>query len=244
MDLTRFTKKLNETLMIELFDDYCPNGLQVEGRPKLKHIATAVSANLPTIEAAVNAGVDALVTHHGLFWKRDPYPIVGSKKTKVELLLKNEISLLGYHLPLDAHQTLGNNWVAARALGWENLEPFREIGVQGELSMTIDQLIEKVEAYYGHTAARALGGKKEVSRVALISGGAYRELAAAAQEGIDCFITGNFDEPAWGVAHEEKINFLALGHSATERVGPQALARYIEKELGVKATFLDIANPF
>ncbi|MCH9627964.1 MAG: GTP cyclohydrolase 1 type 2 [Chlamydiales bacterium] len=232
-------------LKVDLFEDYGPNGLQVEGKSQIKKVATAVSANIQTIEAAVKKEVDALIVHHGLFWKGDALSIVGTKKQKLQLLLESGISLLAYHLPLDAHQVVGNNWKAARDLGWENLEPFGGIGVKGEFpEQSIEAFFEKLEVYYGHQAAKALGGEKSVRSAALISGGAYREIKAAAKEGVDCFITGNFDEPAWGWAFEEKIHFLALGHSATERVGPQALASYLQRELGLKAEFLDVVNPF
>lgn len=241
---------LKNYLNVPLIKDSCPNGLQVEGKEEIKTMATAVSASLATLERAVEQGVDALIVHHGLFWEKDPYPLIGAKRAKIELLLKGEISLFAYHLPLDAHRVVGNNWQAALDLGWENLEPFgeyngTEIGVKGTFAARpIKQLVSEVENYYGHSAAMALGGKKSVMSGALISGGAYKELAQAAAAGVDCFITGNFDEPAWNVAYEEHIHFMALGHSATEKVGPKALARHIEQHFGIPTFFLDIPNPF
>ncbi len=250
MQLHEFFEKLDAYLNVDLFKDYCPNGLQVEGKGEIRRVATAVSANLQTIEAAVEKGVDALVVHHGMFWSGDPFPVVGAKKKKLQLLLDHEISLLGYHLPLDAHQEVGNNWKAARDLGWSDLEPFGEfngikIGVKGNLpEQPIETFVKTVESFYGHSAAAALGGKKTVASAALVSGGAYRELASAAKEGVDCFLTGNFDEPAWGVAYEEKIHFLALGHSATEKIGPRALAEFMRQEWGLESQFIDVENPF
>ncbi len=250
MLLNEFSQKLNMYLASDLFKDCCPNGIQVEGKQKINKVATAVSANLHTIEAAVQEGVDALVVHHGIFWNRDPYPVIGAKRKKMHLLLQNQISLLAYHLPLDAHREVGNNWKAAYDLKWESLEPFgefngTEIGVKARFAkQPIESFISQLEAYYGHEAVKALGGKQTVESAALISGGAYKEIGAAAAAGVDCFITGNFDEPAWGAAHEEGIHFLALGHSATEKVGPQALAIYIREELGIACQFIDIENPF
>ena len=241
---------LNTYLNISLIKDFCPNGLQVEGKSEIKKIATAVSANLMTLQKCVEEGVDALIVHHGLFWDKDPYPLVGSKRIKIELLLKEGISLFAYHLPLDAHKEIGNNWLAARELGWEDLMPFGEyngtwIGVKGTFApQPIEVFISDVEAYYEHSAIVALGGKRSVASGALISGGAYKELAAAARAGVDCFITGNFDEPAWGVAHEEHVHFLALGHSATEKIGPKALADHIQNQFDLNAYFLDVPNPF
>lgn len=236
---------LNKTLKSAEFDDYCPNGLQVEGKKEIKKIGTAVSATYETIAAAIQTGCDALVVHHGLFWKGDPQPIIGSKREKIQLALESGLSLLAYHLPLDAHPTLGNNWKAAAELSLKKCKPFCEIGVMGEISPTsAKKWIERVEKYYDHSAFTALGGPKVIRQVALLSGGGYKYLQQAAKAGADCFITGNFDEPAWSVAFEEGIHFLALGHSATERVGPRELATYLPRKLKVKTEFLDIFNPF
>jgi putative NIF3 family GTP cyclohydrolase 1 type 2 len=162
------------------------------------------------------------------------------KKDKIALLLRHGISLLAYHLPLDAHQEIGNNWKAAKDLGWIDLEGFHQeqtkcIGVKGRFpKMSRDAFQSQLEKYYGQKAALAFGGKEIVSSSALISGGAYRIMEEAADEGLDCYITGNFDEPAWHLAHEGKINFFALGHAATEQVGPKALADYIQHQMGIK----------
>ncbi len=241
---------LEEYLNCSNILDCCPNGVQVEGSRVIKKAATAVSANLMTLELAVKEGVDALIVHHGIFWKGDEFPIKGTLKEKIKLLLDHGISLLAYHLPLDLHREIGNNWRVAIELGWENLLPFHQyngqlIGVVGRFpSILMSTFMAELEAYYSHPAAHALGGKKEISSAALVSGGGYKLLKEAVSAGVDCFITGNYDEPAWGLAHEEKINFLALGHSATERVGPKALASYIEVSLGVPCKFLDLPNPF
>lgn len=241
---------LDMFLQVPAFNDFCINGLQVEGKAEIFQAATAVSASLATIEKAVELNIDALIVHHGLFWKHDSHAVVGSKKKKLELLLKHDISLFAYHLPLDAHREVGNNWKAAMDMGWQQLEPFgifdrMTIGVKGVFEpRSRDQLQKEIEQYYGHPAHNALGGKEIVNTAALISGGAYKSLSEAASAGIDCFITGNFDEPAWHQAFEEHINFLALGHSATERVGPIALAEHIQRVKQVPTTFIDVANPF
>jgi len=243
--LQELCDELNKTLPSGELNDYCPNGLQVEGKPQIKKVGTAVSATLETIAAAIRSGCDALFVHHGLFWYKDPYPIVGSKKKKVELLLEAGVSLLAYHLPLDAHPLLGNNWRAAKDLQLKKCRPFCQFGVIGEISRTeTSKFIQKVEKYYDHPAAAALGGGKTISRVALLSGGGYKYLQAAKEAGVDCFITGNFDEPAYSVAFEEGIHFLALGHSATERVGPKEVAKYLARKMQVKTEFIDIFNPF
>lgn len=250
IDLTNLCHYLDELLKPSLFSDYCINGLQIEGTSKINKIATAVSANLQTIEVAAATGVQALIVHHGLLWNNDISHILGSKKEKLKILLTHGINLLAYHLPLDAHETLGNNWKAARDLGWKNLTPFGyykgiPIGVMGTIPATSrDKFQKKIEEYYMHPATYALGGKQKIHKVALISGGAYKSICEAASAGADCFITGNFDEPVWHQAFEEKINFYALGHSATERIGPKALGDHLAKHFGIKHQFLDIPNPF
>lgn len=250
LTLEKLTHCLKQLLPTQGVVDSCPNGLQVEGKVTIKKIGTAVSASLATLEAAVDAGVDALIVHHGLFWQRDSQVIQGIKKKKIALLIEHGISLFAYHLPLDMHPQLGNNWKAAQDMGWFNLQPFGyfngiPIGVKGEIDpCSREELKERLEDYYQHSAACALGGKEIVQTAALISGGAYKSISDAIQEQVDVFITGSFDEPVWHQAFEEKINFFALGHSATERVGPLALAAYLNETLSIPCSFIDITNPF
>lgn len=230
--------------------DVCPNGLQVEGGNEIRSIATAVSASLMTIETAVQQGVDALIVHHGIFWNRDSYVIQGTKCKKIQLLLQHGISLFAYHLPLDMHPEIGNNWKAAIDLGWFDLQPFGcldgvPIGVKGKIQSSKREAFGKVlEVYYKHPATSVYGGLEFIETVALVSGGAYKTIIEAAQQEIDAYITGSFDEPVWHQALEEKINFYALGHSATERIGVIALARNLEQRLHLPCYFIDIENPF
>lgn len=232
------------------YPDYCPNGIQVEGKPQISKIGVAVSASAAVIREAVARKKDVLIVHHGIFWNKDAFPIIGPKREKIALLLQNEVSLLTYHLPLDAHPVVGNNWKAARDLGWKNLQPFglfgkTPIGVKGEFApIAIEEFTRKLEKYYTHQAFTALGGKKEVKSAALISGGAHRSIDEAALEGVDCFITGSFDEPIWDIAHERKINFLALGHHATERVCAMALCEHLKSHFSLPCHFIDLPNPF
>lgn len=245
MNLSDLCTYLKELLQADLFEDYGPNGLQVEGKKAIKKGAVAVSASLNVIEEAVKNKVDFLLTHHGIFWQRDPLALVGIKKEKVEQLLSHQISLLAYHLPLDAHPLFGNNWKAARDLGWQELKPFGKIGVIGHFNpMTPEAFQKKIELYYAHPAHVALGGKKEITSCALISGGAHRELVAAAQAGVDAFLTGSFDEPAWHQAFEEKIHFFALGHAATETVGLKALGEHLKEKFALDMMFIEENNPF
>lgn len=245
LTLIDLENQLNDYLQISLFRDFCVNGLQLQGKNEVRKIATAVSCSLYVIQEAVKKNVDVLIVHHGLFWDKDSPVIQGIKRDKIALLLKAGISLLAYHVPLDAHKEVGNNWKAAIDLDWHSLEPFFEIGVQGKVTKGPREVFQKrLEDYYGQKAVVALGGKETIETCALISGGAYKQISEAAKVGVDCFITGNFDEPAWHLAHEEKINFFALGHASTEKVGPRALADFIRCTYNLDASFIDEFNPF
>lgn len=241
---------LDEYLNCGLYHDFCMNGLQVEGAGQIFKVATAVTANLATIKEAASLGVQALLVHHGLFWNQDPHQIKGSKKEKLKILLNHNISLLTYHLPLDAHQEIGNNWKAAKDLGWEDLKSFCyvkgvPIGVMGTVPpISPVDLAKKLEGYYAHPATHALGGKPEISKIALVSGGAYKSLPDAAEVGVDAFITGSFDLSAWDQAFEEKVHFYALGHTATEKVGPKAMAEMLQQRFGLESLFIDATNEF
>lgn len=248
--LQELSSYLDQLLAPGDFIDDCPNGLQVEGKREVQKIAFAVSASVAAIEAAVSLGADALIVHHGIFWQKDPLPVCGPKKQKLEKLLANQISLLGYHLPLDAHAKFGNNWKAASDLGWSQLEPFglfrkMAIGVKGRFSkMPVKEFQKILEGYYGHPAHIAFGGKEEVSSCGIISGGAHWSIVEAAEQGLDCYITGSFDEPIWDIAHERGINFFALGHYATERIGVMALCKQLQAHFALPCSFIDLPNPF
>lgn len=248
--LQELSTYLGELLQNETISDYGPNGIQVEGFATIAKIATSVTASLAAIQAAVSCGADALIVHHGLFWNKDSYVISGAKREKLRLLLEHDISLLAYHLPLDAHQQLGNNWKAARDMGWTNLQPFGicngvAIGVKGDVPyQSRKEFQATLEKYYQHPAYCALGGREQIQSAALISGGAHRNIEEAIKERVDCFVTGSFDEPVWHQAHEGCVNFFALGHSATERIGPMALGEHLHKHFGIQHEFIDILNPF
>ena len=166
------------------------------------------------------------------------------------MLLDHGISLLAYHIPLDAHQEFGNNWKAARDMEWGDRQAFGSykgqlIGVRGVLPhLSVTEVMERLESYYDHPAMHAPGGPEAIRSIALISGGAHWSIKEAIQHGIDAFVTGSFDEPIWHIAREEKIHFFALGHAATEKIGPKALGDYIQSELELPCQFIDEVNPF
>lgn len=246
---TELTQLLDALFLERPWNDYGPNGLQVEGAGHIERIALGVTASIATIEAAIAMEAQALIVHHGIFWKADEMRLVGPLAKRVALLLRHKISLYAYHLPMDAHRDLGNNWPAARDLGWSDLQPFglasgQMVGVQGRVApILMRNLIAQLEAYYEHEAFHCPGGPKEIERIALVSGSGYRSIDEAARAGVQCLVTGNIDEPAWHGAQEYGIHVLALGHSATERVGPKKLTEYLAKTINAQCQFLDIANP-
>jgi len=245
-DLESYVSKL---LNATQFDEKSYNGIQVANQGVVSKIATAVSASEETIRKAIELNVQALIVHHGLFRKTDPHPLVGPLYTKVKLLMDHNIALLGYHLPLDADQTVGNNWKAAKDLGVKECKPFLPyktipIGVVGEISATsFESLKQRVQEYYGRKAD-AVKVKDTIKTVAIVSGAADTCIKDAAQIGADCFITGRVDEPVWDHAHEFGISFLGLGHYATETVGPKALADALHKHFKISVNFIKTDNPF
>lgn len=247
--LAQLSQYLNMFLDPLKMEDVAINGIQVANKGFITSSATAVTASLETIEKAAALGVQALIVHHGIFKKGDPYAINGIQYKKIKVLVDHDIALLGYHLPLDAHRELGNNYKAALDLGLQNLQPFAEyykvpIGVIGSIiPMPFNVFKKKVEDYYGRPAT-SVKVKDSISSVAIVSGGAEKSITAAAHANADCFITGRVDEPVWDSAHEEGISFLGLGHYATETVGPKALAEHIQEIFTISCTFIKTDNPF
>jgi dinuclear metal center YbgI/SA1388 family protein len=248
--LKTFLHYTDTILQPSLFGDVCINGLQVEGNKKIQHLAVAVSASLYTIKRAKSLKADALLVHHGLFLKGRDVVLGGSLKEMLAILLEGDISLFAYHLPLDAHQELGNNWPAAKMLGMSDLEPFgtyqnTKIGVKGTLPPTPREQFKKLlEKFYGHPAQTVFGGKKIIRSCALISGGAHKSISEAVQDEVDCLVTGTTDEPIWHIAHQDKINFFALGHAATENLGVRLLGEHLAERFGLKVSYIHENNPF
>lgn len=252
MKLSDLVTHLDELLTPSLFSDYGPNGLQIgDSSIEVEKVATAVSADLMTIKQALACQANVLIVHHGLLWNSSKIsPFTHASFRRLQLLIKYDLHLLAYHLPLDAHPVIGNNWKVARDLQWNQLQSFGsfhpQIGVQGTFNpIHIHDFIHILSSYYGCSIkAQALGGKEYISSAALTSGGAYKEVLQAANNNIDCFITGNFDEPAWSYAIENHLHFLAFGHTHTEKVGPKALSQYINNQLLIPSCFIDTENTF
>ncbi|MEL0635732.1 Nif3-like dinuclear metal center hexameric protein [Marinomonas sp. TI.3.20] len=250
---SEFKQLLDLTLSPHRFKDYAPNGLQVEGKNNITRVVTGVTACQALIDAAIEYGADAIVVHHGYFWKNEAPEITGIKYRRVSALIKNDISLFGYHLPLDAHPVYGNNAGLANALGLSakrrplqaNLPLEEAIGVVGELdqALTVEAFKRLVEKSVGRSVLLEAVSDKHIKTVALCTGGAQGYIEQAHQAGADVFITGEVSEQTIHLARELGIHFIAAGHHATERFGAQAIAAFLRDEHGMDAVFIDIDNP-
>lgn len=250
VDRDHLTHYLAELLDTASGGDWCPNGLQVEGRAEIRHLVTGVSACQALFEQAETLGADAVLVHHGLFWDGAPISLTGIMGRRVRTLIKADLSLFAYHLPLDRHLDHGNNAVAARDLGLVDLVPFAEakgmpVGVSGRFAspVGIDDLIDRTHRLYQQTPLHFPGGGEEVSSVAVVSGGSADYIQLAIDTGLDAFITGEPREWVMNLAREAGIHVLTAGHYATERIGPRALGEHLADQFGIKVTFVDVPNP-
>lgn len=240
----------NRWLQPQLFKDYCPNGLQVEGRTDVNLIVSGVTASQALLDAALAAGADLVLVHHGYFWKGEPPTITGMRKRRLQRLLAEDVNLLAYHLPLDAHPELGNNAQLARVLEWERVGPVQPDDAtsllwQGMLRrpMSARELAADLEKRLGQAPVTVAGGPDRIKRVAWCTGAAQGFIAEAASAGVDAFISGEISEPTVHVARECGIHYFAAGHHATERYGVQALGERLGEELGIRHRFIDIPSP-
>jgi dinuclear metal center YbgI/SA1388 family protein len=237
-------------LQPERFKDYGPNGLQVEGKPEVRKIVSGVTASRALIEAAVQAGADAIFVHHGLFWRGQDGRITGWMKQRLALLLAHDINLFAYHLPLDAHAELGNNAQLGLKLGLVANARFGEqdlgfIGgtAGGEAFGGAEDLAAHVQGVLSHPVVLVAGAARPLRRIAWCTGGAQAYFEQAIAAGADAFITGEISEPQAHYARECGVAFLACGHHATERYGAPAVAANVAAQLGVAHEFIDIDNP-
>ena len=250
MKLKELIDVLATELQPEQFRDYCPNGLQVEGKSEVLKIATGVTACEALIDQAVSWGADALLVHHGYFWKSENAEIVGMKKRRLQKLLAHDISLLVYHLPLDAHPVMGNNATLAALLSIRETGPLdplesRPIGNIGELNkpVTLEKFGQRVNSALGREPLLISGGDHPIQTVGWCTGGAQNYIDKALTAGVDAFISGEISESTVHTAREEGIHYIAAGHHATERGGVQALGAWLEKEYSLEHRFFDIGNP-
>ncbi len=237
-------------LQPERFKDYGPNGLQVEGKPRIERIVSGVTASRALIEAAIDHRADAVFVHHGLFWRGQDGRVTGWMKQRLRLLLAHDINLFAYHLPLDAHAEWGNNAQLGRVLGLQADRRFGEQDLGFAAPATFDgpqALADHVQQALGRSvtvvAPATDGTARPIRRVAWCTGGAQGYFESAIAGGADAFITGEISEPQAHLARETGVAFIAAGHHATERYGAPALASHVAAELGLEHLFIDIDNP-
>mgnify|MGYP001331221854 CR=1 FL=1 len=241
---------LNEKLSPELIKDYCPNGLQIEGRNEVTKIVTGVTASMALIEKAIELDADALLVHHGYFWKGEPEAIRGMKGARIKALIQNNINLYAYHLPLDVHPDLGNNAQLARLLGIDiegGLEATAQsVAIYGSLPqpMTGATLANRIEsALHRKPLHIAPNCDKPIKTIGWCTGGGQDYIELAAAKGLDAFISGEVSERTTYSAREQGIHFFSAGHHATERYGVKALGEWLVTEHGFNVEFVDIDNP-
>ena len=256
---TALTRAPDRTELLDAFDalleparfkDYGPNGLQVEGRREIRRLVSGVTASRALIEAAIDARADALFVHHGLFWRGQDGRVVGWLRERLALLLAHDINLFAYHLPLDAHPTLGNNAQLAQQLGLAIEARFgeQELGFLGRRAdgggfEHAQALASHVEIRLKRAVTLVAGASDGIKKVAWCSGGAQGFFEAAIATGADAFITGEISEPQAHIARECGVAFLACGHHATERYGAPAVAAHVAAQFGIEHRFIEIDNP-
>ncbi|MEZ9861959.1 Nif3-like dinuclear metal center hexameric protein [Vibrio breoganii] len=251
MNNLQLQRILNDKLSPELIKDYAPNGLQVEGSKTINKVVTGVTASQALIDKAIELGADAILVHHGYFWKGEPEPIVGMKGRRIRSLIKNDINLYGYHLPLDIHPQLGNNARLAQLLDIDvegGLEGHAQsVAMHGrlkqalsgaELANRIDKALDREPLHIAPENA-----DKMIETVGWCTGGGQDYIQLAADNDLDAFISGEISERTTFVAREQDIHYFSAGHHATERYGIKALGEWLAAEHGLDVTFIDINNP-
>lgn len=243
-------KELKTLLRPEQFSDYCPNGLQVEGRREIRRIITGVTACQALIDRAIELQADLILVHHGYFWRGEDATVTGIKRHRIRALLQHDISLLAYHLPLDVHPVLGNNAQLGRLLGFAptgdlGKQNNNSIGLTGTLAQPLEGdamcalLTQKLQRAPLHVPGMA----RPIRTVAWCTGAAQNFIELAVKAGVDAYVTGEASEQTVHIARESGLHFFAAGHHATERYGVQAVAAHLAERFGIAHEFVDIDNP-
>ena len=234
-------------LAVDRFKDYGPNGLQVEGRAEVTRLVSGVTASRALIDAAIEARADAILVHHGLFWRGQDGRLTGWLAERVKRLMAHGINLFAYHLPLDAHAEFGNNAQLGLQLGLLADARFgeQELGFAGPAAQehSLEALAQRVRAALAREPLVLPGDGRALKRIGWCTGGAQGYFEAAIAAGVDAFITGEVSEPQAHLARETGVAFLACGHHATERFGAPALAAHVAERFGLEHSFIEIENP-
>lgn len=240
----------DQTLLSSEFKDYAPNGLQIEGKADVKKIVCAVTASLDAIDAAIEAQADLLLVHHGYFWKGEPAPITGMRGARIKKLIQHDISLVGYHLPLDAHPSLGNNAAIAELLGLENIQALNPndrhpIGNIGYLKQAVsaEAFKQQLSDVFSREIIHLPSTTEKIQKIGFCTGAAQDFITQAAEQGCDAYISGEVSERTFYEAQELNVHYFACGHHATERYGVQRLAQALSKQFDVEAIYYEQGNP-
>jgi dinuclear metal center YbgI/SA1388 family protein len=246
----QLTQAFTMLLQPERYKDYGPNGLQVEGKAQVRHIVSGVTASQALIDAAVARGADAIFVHHGLFWRGQDGRVVGWMKQRLQKLLAHDINLYGYHLPLDAHPTLGNNAQLGRVLGFTPQEGEgsrfgeQDLGWLGTTTCSTSlELAKHIEKALNRPVVHVSTAQAAIKEIAWCTGGAQGYFEAAIAAGADVYITGEISEPQAHYAREMGVAYIACGHHASERYGAPAVAAHVAAQLGLAHEFVDVDNP-
>jgi len=245
-DRTALERRLNELLEPARFKDYGPNGLQVEGRAEVNRLVCGVTASLALIDAAIAAQADAILVHHGLFWRGQDGRITGWMKQRLARLIQHDVNLFAYHLPLDAHPILGNNAQLGAQFGWtaDRRCGEQDLGFSAAIEPTdLAALTTQLRETLGRDVTTVPGDGRPLRRVAWCTGGAQGYFEPAIVAGADVFITGEISEPQAHYARETGVAFIAAGHHATERYGVQGVGAQVAQDLGLSWQFIDVDNP-
>ncbi|WP_432239934.1 Nif3-like dinuclear metal center hexameric protein [Herbaspirillum robiniae] len=244
-----FANYLGKTLNAAQYRDYCPNGLQVEGRGQIGRVVSGVTASLALIEAALDLKADAILVHHGYFWRGEDMRVIGTKQRRLKLLLSHDVNLFAYHLPLDAHPQLGNNAQLARQLdltadgrfgendlGWLGRSNSSAVKTAADLAALIEKRLGRMPLLIGDP-------QQAIGEIAWCTGAAQGMLGDAIDAGATAYISGEISEPTVHLARETGTVYIAAGHHATERYGVQALGAHVAEHFGIEHQFIDIDNP-
>jgi dinuclear metal center YbgI/SA1388 family protein len=240
----------NHFLDVASVQDYCPNGLQVEGSSTIKKMIGGVTASQALIQAAIEKNADAILVHHGYFWKGEDQTITGLKRRRIASLLEHSISLIAYHLPLDLHPVVGNNIQLMNNLGLTYVGPLdpaskRSIGIVAELPqpLSADAFRQQISATLGRDSLHIGAPEKLIKRIGLCTGAAQGYIDQAVALNLDAYISGEISEPTFHIACETGVNYFSAGHHATERGGVRALGNHLAEKFGITFEFIDIFNP-
>lgn len=247
MQLIELNRYLSQYLHLSEFNDYCPNGLQVEGKSEVNKIVTGVTASMALLNQAHAAKADAILVHHGYFWRNEPQVVIGIKRHRLQFLLSHEINLFAYHLPLDAHPEIGNNVMLGKQLGLniagflddKNMMPYAEL----DSSISLKTLLNQISSKLNREALLIGNETREVIKIAWCTGAAQNYLEQAVDYGVDVFISGEISEQTVHLSRESDTAYIAAGHHATERYGIQALGEHLAKKFNLKHEFIEVENP-